>query len=218
MKKIISVLLAMILICSSVAALATTTTTTGSVMGGSTKDFIQTPTPTMTSNSQKTQMWVRVAASGQINCTIPLVLVFDTNIDGGEATISKDNYYITNNSTAPIVVTNVVPAAQSTSVLTLKKYADVADDDTYAVKLGNIFSSDYDLGDTSASFQKAPNATGLTHAEKGGKLGIDVTAKFSKLTFVTGVAAADGVTQDKSKGVHFLDVTYTVAIDRKSVV
>jgi len=61
------------------------------------------------SATQKTDVWLQVEASGQIDVTVPLVAVFKTNIDGNmgqEKKISK-NYVITNNSTAPLAVTKV---------------------------------------------------------------------------------------------------------------
>lgn len=65
---------------------------------------------------QRTDVWLQVEASGQIDVTIPLVAVFKTNIDGGKSTISN-NYVMKNNSSAPIAVTQVVVE---------DKYADVS--------------------------------------------------------------------------------------------
>lgn len=45
-----------------------------------------------------TELWMQVAANGQIDVTVPLVLVFSTNIDGGDAMVAE-NYKIINNNT-----------------------------------------------------------------------------------------------------------------------
>ena len=45
----------------------------------------------------KTELWMQVDASGQIDVTVPLVLVFSTNVDGGKATAAS-NYKIYNNN------------------------------------------------------------------------------------------------------------------------
>lgn len=60
-----------------------------------------------TKGEAATEIWLQVDATGQIDVTVPLVLVFQTNIDGGHAT-SPSAYKITNHSTADLVVTKIV--------------------------------------------------------------------------------------------------------------
>ncbi len=69
-----------------------------------------------------TEIWLQVVASGQIDVTVPLVIVFQTNIDGGSAT-SPSEYQIINYSTADLVVTKV-------SIETNSATKDREDDDT----------------------------------------------------------------------------------------
>ena len=102
MKKILALILAAMMLLGG-AAMAASNMTEEHV--GEQKDFVKTGDPA-TSASQSTDVWLQVEASGQIDVTVPLVVVFKTNIDGGSAS-TGNTYKIVNNSSAAIKVTEV---------------------------------------------------------------------------------------------------------------
>jgi len=103
MKKLISFLLVIMLLSSiSVSAFADNMdrfTDENFAAQFDVKDGNKTAT-------QSTDVWLQVEAAGQIDATVPLMLVFKTNIDGGSCA-SPEKYGITNNSTAPLTVTTI---------------------------------------------------------------------------------------------------------------
>lgn len=103
MKKILALILAAMMLLGG-AAMADTEDMTEEHVGTQT-DFMKTGDPA-TSASQSTDVWLQVEASGQIDVTVPLVVVFKTNIDGGSAS-TGNTYKIVNNSSAAIKVTEV---------------------------------------------------------------------------------------------------------------
>lgn len=111
MKKILALILAAMMLLGG-AAMATDMTEVVHV--GSQEDFVETGDPA-TSASQSTDVWLQVEASGQIDVTVPLVVVFKTNIDGGSAS-TGNTYKIVNNSSAAIKVTEVKVQDQKTDV------------------------------------------------------------------------------------------------------
>lgn len=72
---------------------------------------------------QKTDVWLQVEASGQIDITVPLVAIFKTNIDGGRETISE-NYKLINYSSAAIAVTKMEIKDYQANVQTNNSDAD----------------------------------------------------------------------------------------------
>ena len=157
-----------------------------------------------------TEIWLQVEASGQIDVTVPLVLVFQTNIDGGDAT-SPDAYKITNYSTADLVVTKIATTlvaeddtnntqpmamvAYSTTNLGEDQYAAQLSVDGGAVELGKDETGTYDLytdaTETTVLHEKDRTMGGLFEVKKATAAGdavdtpISVAMKTGKLSFVT---------------------------------
>lgn len=111
MKKILALILAAMMLLGG-AAMATNME---EAYVGDQDDFVKAGTPDTTSASQSTDVWLQVEASGQIDVTVPLVVVFKTNIDGGSAS-TGNAYKIVNNSSAAIKVTEVKVQDQKTDV------------------------------------------------------------------------------------------------------
>ena len=236
MKKIIAIVLALALVLSCTAALAAQVTTAGwstpeegtnmnvktSGAGNFRVDDIDKPTKA----EQKTALWLQVEASGQINCTIPLALVYKTNIDGGNAA-TANNYKIINNSTANLGVIEIKVDVKDTTNTTLKKGVDYASaldtykgsltvSGTYTLDGGNCVK---DLGDVYAAGSHKITTTSaapffvIKKASSGANstpIAMGITT--GPLSFVT--KAADGTGESaKEYGIHLLDVTYVVAIN-----
>lgn len=166
-----------------------------------------------TNGKAATELWLQVDATGQIDVTVPLVLIFQTNIDGGTASTGTD-YQITNNSSANLAVTKIeVVDKHETS-----SYTQTADNalapkafptsgtalgvDEYAVKLtvSNPYLSTDNESNFVFDFFKNNSANtesldkikgGLFELEKAGSDGtskttkVDVTMQTGKLSFVT---------------------------------
>ena len=64
-----------------------------------------------TEGTVSTELWMQVDASGQIDVTVPLVLVFSTNVDGGKAT-EATNYKIYNNNVRNSIAVDKITVAQ----------------------------------------------------------------------------------------------------------
>jgi len=115
-----------------------------------------------TEGEMATELWLQVDATGQIDVTVPLVLVFQTNIDGGKAT-SPSTYKITNNSTADLVVTtiDVQPVAAKSGLdysnqpMTLDPWqdADVEQENHYVARLAVGAAVAKGNGDSSTDVQ-----------------------------------------------------------------
>lgn len=191
------------------------------------------------SGQAATELWMQVDATGQIDVTVPLVLVFKTNIDGGDAT-SPSSYKITNHSTADLVVTelattNVKPSDSTDpkdQPMKLVKWANTPKEDEYAVRIRP--AADVELGDMDqASYDMWTENTGFTalHADTayngglfelkkapkndtatGTPTNLNVDMKTGRLSFVTSHSANDDL--DETKGIHLMTITYTVAIDQ----
>lgn len=235
MKKILSLALALVLLCTVTSAFATGTTLGVKVYGEDDQHKSTFFKDVEKSTAyQQTAMWLRVANQGQINCTIPLVLIYDTNIDGGENTLS-DDYKIVNNSTANIVVTKMEVLNSTQNINSNKPMKLVTENglssekvDAYYVSLSvpdarqhsTVKTTKWEMAEivtTPTKGQSTSLAGGLFFIPKtGGASGtnetvITVHVKTTPLSFITGLN--DGDTQNKSRGVHLLDVKYTVAID-----
>lgn len=187
--------------------------------------------------SMATELWLQVDATGQIDVTVPLVLVFQTNIDGGTAT-SPDTYKITNHSSADLVVTKIettqVTTAAGKQPMTMVSYAttDLAED-TYAVQISDVSgvqgvqgAATYDLmtpafaGDALKGglfeLEKAPANHNSASDSQGTVTNLDVTMRTGRLSFVTSRTATDGF--DTTKGIQLLTIKYTVAIDTSDAI
>lgn len=166
--------------------------------------------------SVKTELWLQVDASGQIDVTVPLVLIFKTNIDGGSATTGT-SYMIQNNSTAPLVVTKIERQDVGSSQMTLKNFAapSALGEDEYGVQLEAGSKGPWDL--MTASHSATRENGGLfgipkqvANSETAGETVIKATMNTGKLSFIT---ARDGQDMDTTKGVKLMNITYTVAMD-----
>lgn len=116
MKKFVAMLLAVMMILSCAALAADDNMVWGT---DTTKKFYEATDNK--SATQRTDVWLQVEASGKIDVTVPLVVVFKTNIDGGVASTantSNNPYKIVNNSTAGVKVTEVKVVDQKTDVTT----------------------------------------------------------------------------------------------------
>lgn len=95
MKKFLAMLLAAMMLLSSVGALAEVQDdSTLKIKPAVNSRFYSDST---TEGEVDTELWLQVAADGQIDVTVPLVLIFSTNVDGGKAT-EANNYKIVNNN------------------------------------------------------------------------------------------------------------------------
>lgn len=170
------------------------------------------------SAAQKTALWIRVDASGQINCTIPLVIVYKTNIDGGSATTAEDKYGITNYSTADLAVIGmkVETHAEDDLIELVESYAPTAVDKykgtvTVAEK-GTLPGYTKSLAALKAEDTKSAAEGGLFKISKpadanGEFRSIALQVATSRLSFVTGL---------NGEGVYLLDVHYTVGISTQN--
>ena len=231
MKKIIAFALALVMVMSCTLALADDKNM--DIEMSDPVEFLSKPETfgKASEASQKTALWLQVAADGQINCTIPLVLIYKTNIDGGYATTDPDNYKIVNNSSADIVVTSVeIEEGESGDAkkMTLAEAVADGDQDTYSGTLTiakedvNLFQDGwkhpindrvlnlFKIGEGTEEKATVTQAEGGVFfiAKNGGETGISVKIHTSPLTFTT---KEDDDTN--SYGVNLVNVTYTVAID-----
>lgn len=214
MKKLISLLLVLMMLCSISTAAFAANTSIGVTDGVKYHD-----TDVASINTAHTDLWLQVAANGQIDVTVPLNIVFKTNIDGGAA-MEPTNYGITNNNNAPVKVTSVEVDVDHTNrtVMTLVPYTtdtvdnktlyDFEKDDQYMVKFYPESVVDgFDLYNTAGvnfDLDAAPDRVTI-NADDDNKTEIDVEMATSPLTFVTKT--------DTSYGLKLLTVKYTVALD-----
>lgn len=242
MKKLLSIVLALVLVLSSITALATERRVLPpedknaemTIYNGLESRYDSdstTATETAAAPSVNTEIWLQVEASGQIDVTVPLVLVFKTNIDGGNAT-APSTYGITNNSTADVVVTEIKVTEKSEGKMTLAEYAEtITAEDTYGVTLDAPKHGATSVGDIFKNVAEKENDTASVSALNGGLIWLekkpaDTDGTFSPFTlkmttgplsFVTKHIDKDGEeVLDETQGVHLLTLTYTVAIDKSN--
>lgn len=107
-----------------------------------------------TSGDIGTELWLQVSAQGQIDVTVPLALVFATNIDGGESE-GPTTYGITNHSTADLKVTKIefVESTPATNPLKLVKTVTEGQVDTYEgyLQVGTA-KYEFNRGDTDETY------------------------------------------------------------------
>ena len=247
MKKLISFLLVIMLLSSiSVSAFANDatgfTTKNASLTVG---DDDATFKVTDNTATQKTDLWIQVEAADQIDAVVPLLLVFKTNIDGGNANTGT-NYAITNNSTADLAVTSITvnKVAQDDdnkiNPMDLVKAGSTLGEDQYEVQLvveavtdsqgTTIASKTFDLYDIDTAENNTQSKTALNGGvfvlpskdEKNSDdnvTTIDVQMKTGKLSFSTKHETANDRQQlDESVGVKLLSVSYVVAINTNTAI
>lgn len=225
MKKIISLLLVVLMLGSTMAF-----ADISEIEVREADDTYQSDINQSVLDTPYTELWLQVDASGQIDVTVPLVLVFKTDIDGGDAT-SPETYKITNNSSADLVVTQIATSVQATSTanpMTLVAYdsTTLARDEYKAklsvptgVVLGTGATNDWDLRTATHSNDKAKG--GLFELLKDTSTRVIADMTTGELSFVTSrTVDANGADtgMDTTKGVHLLTVTYTVAIDTSDAI
>lgn len=256
MKKFFAMLLAAMMLLSCVSAMATGLPDYISTEVDPRDDivavetFVNTLTATtngivdtfkandQTSGTVGTELWLQVSAQGQIDVTVPLALVFATNIDGGEAT-EASNYGITNYSTADLKVTKIEYVKHDDNPMQLEVEIDTDDVDTFEGYLeagerkfpfcmtkDTVYStySDYEYTDNQVFELESAYDGGNTKASNVGKK-TEITAymETSRLSFVTqqksNKEVKDSTTPDQdteamaTKGVQLLTVVYTIAVD-----
>lgn len=185
-----------------------------------------------------TEIWLQVDATGQIDVTVPLILVFQTNIDGGEAT-APTTYVIKNNSTADIVVTKIVThetteaASTVENPMTLETYDNdlTLAEDKYAAKidftgktvvLGKGAADIYDLKTalSATAYTNPAYEGGLFEVkENGGTTYVPVMMKTGPLSFVTS-RTPNGTEEsmNQTRGIQLMTIVYTVAIDTSDAI
>lgn len=262
MKKFLSLLLAAMMLLSCATAMATSPEIdkVDSVINDSVHAWLDNDNATTTSNDADidvkvvtnydsgedqfgsegeaaTEIWLQVDATGQIDVTVPLVLVFQTNIDGGQAT-SPTDYKIINHSTADLVVTKIATKKvdfdtnkQPMNMVAWAASAANLAEDTYCVQIhgitgapgnGKTADATYDLN--TAEYKQQAIEGGLFQLAKapadqkangnGTDTNLNVSMKTGRLSFVTH-RTDDGDTDSMTatKGIQLLTITYTVAID-----
>lgn len=245
MKKVLALVLSLMMILGSVSALAAGVDTivngdqdyeTGIQVRETDVRYNDTAINDI-SGQAATELWLQVEASGQIDVTVPLVLVFQTNIDGGSANTS-DKYRIINHSSADLVVTKIAVTDVTTETnkqpMTKVNWSDTValQEDQYMAKLtpvnatmGKDQPADFDLNAAKAytgdrhkggifELAKAP----ANQNETGTPTTIDLSMKTGKLSFVTSRKETTSDDQlndqiDTMKGIQLMTITYTVAID-----
>ncbi|MBR6525366.1 MAG: hypothetical protein IKT57_05290, partial [Clostridia bacterium] len=75
MKKILAFVMIFMLLCGSALA-------TEYGFSAHNPERYDSPANATENNKAETELWLKVAATGQIDVTVPLVLVFQTNIEG----------------------------------------------------------------------------------------------------------------------------------------
>ncbi len=238
MKKLISFLLVVMMLCSmSVSAFAADTQ-----IGVSAESYDIKATDG-TEGSANTELWLQVAANGQIDVTVPLVLVFKTNIDGGKAD-TANNYKITNNNNANLVVTKIavtkntagnpmklvafgndISKLDNTYMVKLTAYKSYAPDDSSKNTKADVISGGSNTFDLFYDTHKNnPESNGIFKLARNSEDRSEKTDTYmlaemetSPLSFITPKDQADETKADAESGVKLLTVTYTVGINTNDV-
>lgn len=253
MKKVFALVLSLMMILCSVSALATEVTTEADTIvnanGGEFENNVDVRgsiryhdgADNDISGQAATELWLQVEASGQIDVTVPLVLVFQTNIDGGAAN-SSDKYGIINHSSADLVVTKIevqdVKVNEEPTMENVEWKTSPLKEDQYKAQLsvdaqmgeGYAEKHDFDLHTKKYigerwqggifELKKAPKNADVNKGE-GTKTAIQLSMETGKLSFVTSRVEEDpkdtksqlNDKMDTAKGIQLMTITYTVAID-----
>lgn len=243
MKKLISLFLALVMLMSCATVLAESTDenatmTVGDPVSHYATENVNAGADAADTPSVNTEIWLQVDAAGQIDVTVPLVLVFKTNIDGGTAS-SPEAYKMTNNSTADIAVTSIKVNPETTNAaaqpMTFVAYDSAMSTDQYGLKL-SVEETEADPANHRAAhgaynkdmFNFTENADtadvmagGLFQVFKGATTRITALMKTGPLSFTTQrKAGTDGAPSelDTTKGVKIITITYTVGIDAQNAI
>lgn len=257
MKKVFALVLSLMMILCSVSALATEVTDADTIVNGS-ATFLEADDDDDANadidvrgkiryrdegnfdvtGEAATELWLQVEASGQIDVTVPLVLVFQTNIDGGEAT-SPSDYKITNHSSADLVVTQIkvtdVKTEANKQPMTKVAWIEGLKEDQYKAKLnvdknvvtlGKGQSGEYDLKQETYTAERHQGGifelrkAEADKYEEGTDTPIALTMKTGRLSFITSRVETPKTDEgqmddamDTTKGIQLMTITYTVAID-----
>jgi len=148
MKKFMAILLVAIMMLSTVAFATSASTITGRdpADGEANKDsFLNTNGAESkfladeghddikagndhTTGEVDTELWLQVTAGGQIDVTVPLVLIFSTNIDGGTATQAQNYKIINNNLFNSVSVDKIEVTTETQNDITLVSKATALGD------------------------------------------------------------------------------------------
>lgn len=173
-------------------------------------------------NAVNTELWLQVDADGQIDVTVPLVLVFKTNINGGSAD-TAETYKITNNSTANLAVTKIESVPENGDTMKIMPWGSELDQDQYAVQFtaydkvdeNNDYNFDFSAEEGKGNKEEADRKVGgkFQLLNNEAETILDVDMKTGALTFVTKRIDGDTDTgMDVDYGVKLVTVTYTVGI------
>lgn len=231
MKKFLSLVLAAMMLLSCTAAFAADTVEAIDVR--ETDDRYTTGSDATEMDDAKTELWLQVDANGQIDVTVPLVLVFQTNIDGGEVT-SPATYKITNHGTSDLVVTkidtDIVADNNTTQPMNMVAYTTDPAEDEYRAQLtagngviiGTGATNGWDLIKDHENDKLKGGLFEVLKAKANGTAvdtAIAVTMKTGPLSFITSRLEGDKDTGiDDKKGVKLMTVTYTMAIDTSDAI
>jgi len=220
MKKVLSIVLVLMMVLTSAAFATEVASTTLTSSEG------KAQTTATDSTTAETVVWMTVAPEGTIDVTLPLVLLFATNINGGSANTTDGTYYIENNSTADLMVTDMTCVDNDTPYtetgsdtqrdMTLTAYAEsITDEDNYGVKFtANDYTgkttTEIDASTCETTVSSLTNGIWLLKSNdaKDQETAITVNMTTGPLSFTTGTGL----------GVKLLTVTYTIKIDSSNTV
>ena len=202
MKKLVSFVLAALLMLSVVAFAASgdpsLVVKDTSIIYNFTADNVNT-------GKVETYIYLEVIAQGQIDVTVPLFLVFSTDVDGGKAK-EPSNYKITNNNKDSAVgVTRIHVTPSGTMELKVKNEFESAVGahayDTYMVTL-TASGETYDLGKLNFQEDTAGEAlTGLS-IPKDKEVNLQPEMQTTAISFITG----------KDQYVQIMTIEYTLGL------
>lgn len=204
MKKLVSFVLAALLLLSVVAFAASGDTT---LVAQQSYTFSKDNTNV---GAVKTDIYLMVKAVGQIDVTVPLILVFSTDVDGGTA-LAPGNYTITNNNkNSAVGVTKIEATDESNGNYKMTLVASSAldsaaannENDKYSVVLSSGSTQTYDLAALSTTAAEPGTAWDGFNIQKSGVVDMKPAMKTTALTFVTG----------EDKYVKILNVKYTLGL------
>ena len=174
--------------------------------------------------AQRTDVWLQVEASGQIDVTVPLVAVFKTNIDGGRDTIAN-TYKIINHSSAALAVTKVVIEDQNADVsangngdqLSMVKEAELTGYNKYSLHFKPTDFYKTDAGKANPVWQVSQDVADSTSAQDGGlmKTNFEKTTEGGKTIYTKDSHAVAG---DEKQGLWLIDREIAGSTDNQSYI
>ena len=216
MKKLVSFVLAALLMLSVVAFAASGDTTleaNPAITYTYSADNVNT-------GKVETYIYLKVKAEGQIDVTVPLFLVFATDVDGGKAT-EPSKYIIKNNNTESAVgVTKIAVTSGGGMKLTNQNGFNDAvgahEYDTYMVTL-TTSASTYDLGNAPFTQETAGAALSGFSIEKSESVNLKPEMQTTAIDFVTGDQYVQILTIEYTLGLIY-DTVDTVNLPTASIV